>query len=133
MEGATPMLLALMYNFQVVLIIGMFLLIGCLALTIALTIFQIFTKKEPTVRKIFVGLKPKLFMTAALGSFFLVLYICLVLLGAYFLHGEVRQTLFMYVRNYPIYFVYGGMALFVTISLTILLIRSFIKRFYNSR
>ncbi len=122
-----------MHNLQATLIVVMFLLIGWLTLLVSLRVAQIFMKRELSISRIFYGLKPKLFMTAALGGFFISLYIAVVYFGAYLLSGEVRQTLFNYVRTYPIYFVYGGLVLFVSVSLTILIVRSFIKRFYNSR
>lgn len=127
------MLSEIMYSFQVILVVALFLCAAWLILATSLTIAQAVMKKKISLSALFVGLQPKLFMTAALGLFFFSLYIFIVWLLSYFLDDEMRQSLFKAIYSYPVYFAYGGLAIFIAISVSIVLVRSVIKRFYNSR
>jgi hypothetical protein len=106
---------------------------GTVGLLLSLHCFQHFTGRQIGVRKIFDGLKPKLWMTAGVGFFFFIFYLAVVLIGTNLMNSEMRLKLFDSMRNNPILFVYLGLFLFVMISISILGVRSIIKRIYNSR
>jgi hypothetical protein len=107
-------------------------LLGMLGLFLSLKVAELLTKKPVVVSRIFEGLRPKLWMTAGLGSFFSLLYIATLWLMAYLLDGERKSQLFELALHHPTDFIYGGLCLFITISLAILLVRSVIKRLYNA-
>jgi hypothetical protein len=119
-------------NLQVIIIVCLFLLIGCLCLSIALCVARYFMHKRVSVRSLFIGLKPKLWMTAGLGVFFIFLYAGIVLIVSRWFDAEKRLELFQLAYRYPIEFIYGGLVLFVLFSLSVLAVRSLIKRIYNS-
>lgn len=119
--------------FQIITISILSVLIALIGLRIAIQVTQYITKKPVSFDRLFAGLKPKLWMTASLGIFFTCFYLGVVLLTANFLEGDMRQQLFNIAYHHPTYFIYGGLALFATISLGILVVRSVIKRVYNSR
>lgn len=118
---------------EIALITAAFIFIGGLGLSGALLLAGYCMKHPPSIRSLFVDLKPKLWMTTGLGLFFFALYACIVLMFSFFLNTETKQTLFSLALRHPTYFIYGGLSLFVTISLTILIVRNFIKKVYNSR
>lgn len=118
---------------QIFLITLLILILGCLGLSCALLLAQCFMKRPPSIRALFIDLKPKLWMTAGVGIFFFSLYGCLVILFSFFIDQEMRQSLFSMALRHPNYFIYGGLTIFVTISLSILMVRSIIKRVYNSK
>ncbi|MGZ3633898.1 MAG: hypothetical protein ACXU9U_01410 [Parachlamydiaceae bacterium] len=118
---------------EIALITAAFIFVGSLGLWGALLLAGYWMKHPPSIRSLVVDLKPKLCMTVGLGIFFFTLYACLVLIFSFFLNTEIKQTLFSLALRHPIYFIYGGLTLFVTLSLTILIVRSFIKKVYNSR
>jgi hypothetical protein len=72
-------------------------------------------------------------MTACLGLFFFSLYAIVVLIGAWSIDPNMRQELLLMAREHTSEFIYGGLLIFMTLSLSILVVRSFIKRVYNSR
>lgn len=121
-----------MYNAQVIIIVCVFLLIGCLCLSIALLLARCFMRRRVSVGALFIGLKPKLWMTAGLGIFFASLYAAVILGASYLMEPETRRALFEIAYRHPIDFIYAGLTIFVLISLGILVVRSFIKRLYNS-
>lgn len=122
-----------MATFQMILTVLFFLTAGTLGLIFSLKLAQSFTKRQVSVQRIFDGLRPKLWMTAGLGVFFIIFYAALVSMGTNFMSSEVRLKIFEAMRNNPILFVYLGLTLFVTISIAILGVRSIIKSIYNSR
>jgi len=102
---------------------------GCLTMHTA----QYFRGRPLSYRTIFAGLKQKLVMTASLGLFFIALYMLVVTCAAYFLGANEKHKLFEYAREHSIACIYGGLALFVTISIVILGIRKIIKNIYNAQ
>ncbi len=122
-----------MATFQMILIVLIFLIAGGIGLMLSIQCAQYFMGRPISIRKIFDGLKAKIWMTAGVGFFFFIFYATLVLIGTNFINSEMRMKLFYWMRNDPILFVYLGLVLFVTISLSILVVRSIIKRIYNSR
>lgn len=119
--------------FQIIIISILSIIIGLLGLKIAMQITHYLTKRPVSFKRLFNGLRQKLWMTACLGVFFTALYLTVVSLAAWMLEGDMRQSLFNTVYRYPTYFIYGGLALFSSISLGILVVRSVIKKVYNSR
>lgn len=105
--------------------VGIVLLMGSLRLA------RCFMQRDVRVSNLLVGLKPKLWMTACLGIFFFSLYAMVVVLGAYFLDDKMRQFLFHSARDNPVLFIYGGLLVFMGISIGIIAVRSAIKRVYT--
>lgn len=118
---------------EVVVICSLFLLVGWLGLLVALKLAPYLTSRPVSVERIFVGLKPKLWMTAGLGLFFAGFYVAIILLAARLLDAERRQNLFQLALRHPTYFIYAGLTLFASISLTTLAVRKIIKRLYNAK
>lgn len=121
-----------MQTFQVIAFILFILLFGLWALAVALHTAQYAMKRKVSFSALFAGLKPKLWMTAGLGCFFFALYGFIVLIASRFIDAEMRHSLFSAAKSHPTYFIYGGLLVFVLISLSILAVRSGIKRIYNS-
>lgn len=119
--------------FQIATISILAIAIAALGLILALQLTHLITKRPVEIRKLFIGLEPKLWMTAGLGCFFFSLYFGGVWLASRLIDPHARKALFNLVLQYPIHFVYGGLSLFVLISLSVLAIRGLIKRAYNSR
>lgn len=119
--------------FQIFTISLLSIIVGLLGLRIAMQVTHYLTKRPVTFNRLFAGLQQKLWMTACLGIFFACLYLTVVSLAAWMLEGDMRQTLFNIVYRHPTYFIYGGLGLFSSISLGILVVRSIIKKVYNSR
>lgn len=119
--------------FQIIVISILAILIALMGLKIAIQVTQYITKKPVSFDRVFAGLRPKLWMTAGLGAFFACFYLGAVLLTANFLDADVRHQLFDMAYRHPTYFIYGGLAVFASISLGILVVRSIIKRVYNSK
>jgi hypothetical protein len=119
--------------FQIITISILSTLVGLLGLKIVMQVTHYLTKRPVTFNKLLAGLRPKLWMTAWLGAFFACFYLSTVYLAAKFLDGDLRQELFNIAYHHPTYFIYAGLAMFASISLGILVVRSVIKRVYNSR
>ena len=119
--------------FQIFIISILSIIVGLLGLKIAMQITHCLTKRPVSFKRLSNGLRPKLWMTACLGTFFAVLYLTVVLLASWILEGDMRQRLFNFVYRHPTDFIYGGLAVFSAISLGILAVRSVIKKVYNSK
>ncbi|MBA3604257.1 MAG: hypothetical protein H0W50_11630 [Parachlamydiaceae bacterium] len=122
-----------MATFQMIIIVIIILIAGAIGLMFALQSAQYFMGRPISIRKIFDGLKAKIWMTAGVGIFFFIFYATIVLIGTNYINSEIRIKIFYLMRKDPILFVYLGLVLFVTTSLSILVVRSIIKRIYNSR
>jgi hypothetical protein len=118
---------------QVMILSVLSIVIGLLGLKLMIQITHFLTKRPVSFSKLTQELRAKLWMTACLGLFFACLYIFVVYLASWALEGEIRQDLFNAVYHHPTTFIYGGLALFSSISLGILVVRSLIKRVYNSK
>lgn len=118
---------------EVIGVCCVFLFVGWLGLLVALKFAPYFINNPVSVRRIFVGLKPKLWMTAGLGLFFAGFYVSIILCAARLLDSETRQSLFLLALHHPTYFIYAGLALFASISLSTLAIRKVIKCLYNAK
>lgn len=121
-----------MLALPIISILLLLLLLGCLGLMLARSYAQYCMQRRPSIRALFIGLRPKLFMTLGLGLFFFGLYAGSVLMIAHGLDGKLRMQLFELAYRHPLNFVYAGMVIFVLISLIILAVRRLIKRIYNA-
>ncbi len=74
----------------------------------------------------------KMWMTISLGIIFFSLYLLFVFFGAY-LVNQWGIEIFFLLYNHPIEGVYGGLWLFVCLSLSIYLARMLVKYFYLTR
>ena len=124
---------------QMITTVVVFLIAGCVGLMVSLQCARYFMKGPVSVGKIFYGLRPKLWMTAGVGCFFLIFYCFTLFVGTNLINSdnpenmETRLKIFNLMRSNPILFIYLGLTVFVLISISILGVRSIIKRIYNSR
>lgn len=80
-------------------------------------------------RDLFKDFNRKIWMTLGLGSVFFSLYFLVVYSGSSFMRQWGPELIFVAQKN-PLYFIYGGLALFATLSLTIYFVRTVIKYLY---
>lgn len=108
-------------------------LIGGLLLVISL-VFYAYRRlsKNWSLKHLFKDFKRKMWMTISLGGLFLFLYMLLIGLGIYFVK-YAQADLFSLLYHYPVDFIYGGLAVFACISLSIYLARMVIKYVYLTR
>jgi len=118
---------------QMLLVVALVLIVGVLALKLALSFAQTMTQRTFSMKALLVGLKPKLWMTAGLGVGFGFFYLCFIYLLSYFLSDDLKQQFFTSAWSHPTYFIYGGLCIFALTSVAILGVREVIKRIYNSR
>lgn len=85
-----------------------------------------------TLKVLFKDFNRKIWMTIGLGCFFFFLYFFSVVLGSHLIR-HWQSDFFLLVYQYPVAFVYGGLSLFAFLSLTIYLVRMFIKYVYLTR
>lgn len=85
-----------------------------------------------SLKVLFKDFNRKLWMTISLGSLFFGLYLLVVAMGMYAAVQWRSELLFLAYRH-PVELVYGGLWLFACISLSIYLVRMFIKYFYLTR
>lgn len=109
------------------------LLTFCLLFVLSLAIYA-FKKlgRGWSVKALFKDFNRKIWMTLCLGLLFFSLYFMTVALGSYFVRQWGADFFFMVYRH-PVAFVYGGLWLFAFLSLSIYLVRMFIKYFYLTR
>ncbi len=74
----------------------------------------------------------KMWMTLSLGAVFFTLYFLIVYFGATYAQQWGPDLIFVVYRN-PVLFIYGGLALFAFLSLSIYLVRMLIKYLYLTR
>lgn len=115
-----------MYMF---IVLSLSLLCGFLLFRIAL----LFAKRKMRVRSLTKNFYQKVYMTAGLGMFFCGFYLSVVWILSKWVQMKGRLSCFLFLQEHLVGCIYFGLAFFVAISLTILLIRSFIKARYNSR
>lgn len=116
-----------------ILLLALFACLGWQGLRCGLLLAQYFTGRPIFLQSIFVGLRPKLWMSAGLGAFFFALYVAILFAASHLLDASSRQTLLHIAHTHPVYCLYGGLLLFVAISLLIVGVRSIIKRIYNAK
>lgn len=85
--------------------------------------------KNWSFKYLFKDFKRKMWMTISLGGLFLFLYLLLIGISFYIIK-QAKIDLFSLFYHYPIDFIYGGLALFAFISLSIYLARMIIKYVY---
>ena len=83
-------------------------------------------------RVLFKDFNRKMWMTLCLGLLFFFLYFMTVALGSHVVRQWGTDFFFIVYRN-PVTFIYGGLWLFAFLSLSIYLVRMFIKYVYLTR
>jgi len=83
-------------------------------------------------KALFKDFNRKMWMTASLGLLFFSFYVLAVIVGSRLIHQWGADFFFLVYHN-PVAFIYGGLWLFALLSLTIYLVRMFIKYFYLTR
>ena len=73
-----------------------------------------------------------MYMTCSLGGVFLLLYLLFLLLGAYAGH-RFGTALFFLLYRHPVESIYAALFLFASLSLSIYLIRMWVKYLYLTR
>ena len=81
---------------------------------------------------LFKDFKRKMWMTTCLGVLFFVIYLLFVFAGLY-LTNHSESNLFFLLYHHPVEFIYGGLWLFASLSLSIYLARMFIKYLFLTR
>ncbi|CUI17634.1 Conserved hypothetical membrane protein [Candidatus Protochlamydia naegleriophila] len=94
---------------------------------------QIIRGKKYHIRPLFRDFKEKMWMTVGLGCLFFGLYLFLVLSGSVLINSEMGSNLFTLSYKNPIEFIYLGLFIFATLSLSIYLVRMMIKYLYITR
>ena len=74
----------------------------------------------------------KMWMTLSLGAVFFTLYFLVVYFGASYAQQWGPDMIFLVSRN-PVLFIYAGLSLFAFLTLSIYLVRMFIKYLYLTR
>lgn len=122
-----------MDNLQAFTITLFVLLIGFLSLYTLFQILQIIFKKPFSLHFLIFGFKQKMWMTVGLGLFFFGFYIVLMWLASLTLDPKTKLALFFAVYENPKNYIYLGLSIFVSLSLSIYLARRVIIYFYNSK
>lgn len=89
--------------------------------------------RKSSLRFLFAGFRQKMWMTVGLGIIFFGLYALLVWLASSFFNFTNKQQIFLLMYRHPVKFIYLGLLIFVTISVSIYLARILIKHLYNSK
>jgi hypothetical protein len=113
--------------------VAVVLLMGVLLLNLALSAVRHRLGRRVDIYAMFHEIRPKMWMTAGLGSVFLFLYLSIVLMGSYFNDSQFRIHLFMIMYEHPTMFVYLGLLIFASFSTAVYLVRVIIKALYNNR
>jgi hypothetical protein len=109
--------------------IYLFLIVGLIAVCLlALYAFKHLSRGW-SLRTLFKDFNRKMWMTICLGSLFFGLYLLIVGIGIYAVRQWGSDLLFL-AYHHAVEFIYGGLWLFACISLSIYLVRMFIKYFY---
>lgn len=109
------------------------LLTFCLIFVLSLALYA-FKKlgRGWSFKALFKDFKRKMWMTVSLGILFFSLYFVTAAIGSRLIRQWGTDIFFMVYKN-PVPFIYGGLWLFVFLSLSIYLVRMFIKYFYLTR
>lgn len=105
--------------------------IGLIILHNVIQLTQIVTRKTISIRSLFFNFKQKMWMTAGLGFTFFILFILIVFLSSNLL--DERLNFFIKVYQNPTAYVYIGLSFFISISISIYLVRMFIIYLFQSK
>lgn len=89
--------------------------------------------RKISLRPAFKGFREKIWMTIGLGIVFFGFYFGLVILSSKLLTAESRQDFFRQVYTHPIEFIYLGLFIFASITLSIYLVRMLIKYLFITK
>jgi hypothetical protein len=110
------------------------LLLGGFALFYgALRLAETMMGRRVSVNVIFKDLKKKMWMTVGLGTLFFSVYLLIVVVARFLLDSNARLDLFFLLHRHSISFVYLGLLIFATVSVSIYLVRIWIKYLYNRK
>jgi hypothetical protein len=122
-----------MHTLQACLITLSVLLIGFLLLYTLIQLTQVIMKKKYSIHSLFFNFRQKMWMTVGLGLLFFGFYIFLLYLGSIKLDPKTKLELFVSVYNNPLNYVYLGLLIFISISISIYIVRLGIIYLYNSK
>lgn len=122
-----------MHTLHALILTSVIILIGLILLYTFTLIAELVTHKKVNLASLFLNFKQKIWMTVGLGIFFTGFYGLLLYYGSIKLDSKAKQALFSDVYQNPLYYVYLGLFIFVSISIMIYLLRLIIIRVYNSK
>jgi hypothetical protein len=120
-----------MDTLQACLITIAILIIGFLLLYNVIQFAQIIMKRRYSIHSLFFNFKQKMWMTIGLGLLFFGLYISILFLGSVKLDPELKLEIFFNAYNNPLNYVYLGLLIFVSLSISIYIVRLGIIYLYN--
>lgn len=85
------------------------------------------------VNVIFKDMKKKMWMTVGLGAVFFGSYLLIVCIAGSLIRSETRLDLFFLLHKHTISFIYLGLLTFAVISISIYMVRLWIKYLYNKK
>ncbi len=105
--------------------------IGLIILYNVIQMTQLVTRKTISFRSLFYNFKQKMWMTIGIGLTFFFLYLLLLFLSSNLL--DERLNFFLQVYQNPRTYVYIGLSIFITISISIYFVRMFIIYLFHSQ
>lgn len=105
--------------------------IGFIILYNVIQLTQIVTGKKISIRSLFFNFKQKMWMTAGLGFTFFILFLLFVFLSSKLL--DERLNFFLQVYQNPIAYVYIGLSIFISVSISIYFVRMLIIYLFHSK
>jgi|GEM_PF-1775316 len=123
----------IMHTSHAILITLSVLFIGFITLYNIIQLVQILMNKKFSVRSLFFNFKQKMWMTIILGVLFFGFYALILFFGSLKLDSKTKLDLFFNVYQNPLNYIYLGLSIFVTLTVSIYLTRMFIIYLYNSK
>jgi hypothetical protein len=115
-------------------------IIFCVILLVGFGLFYLALKlaEKAMNRRVNVGVilrdfKKKMWMTVGLGALFFGSYLLLVFIASLLINSKTRLDIFFFLHEHAIASIYLGLLIFATISVSIYLVRLWIKYLYNKR
>ena len=118
---------------QALVVFFLMLVAGWILFLVAMYVARRLTKKNISVRSLFIGFRKKMWMTVGLGLIFTAVYLSIGMLGRLAFNSEWRLNLFHSVYKNPTAFIYFGLFIFACITTGIYLARMLIIHLYNTR
>lgn len=100
---------------------------------LALRLAEKVMRRRVTVGIIFKDLKKKMWMTVGLGITFFGAYLLIVCIASSMINSKTRLDLFLILHKHAISFIYLGLLVFALVSVSIYMVRLWIKYLYNKR
>src|SRR5437764_747748 len=109
------------------------LVIGWLTWFSAKYFIYLIKNNKISLQPAFRGFKEKIWMTIGLGIVFFGFYLAIVLLTSKLITPKSGETFFYLVKTHPIEFIYLGLFIFTTATLSIYLVRMVIKYLFITK